>query len=116
MQTNDPRVLALGNFGFAEGAQRLAEKMHRGMVEHASAEDQAAAVTAAQALLRHAPKAIRTIVEIELIAEAVIRVWSDAELGLQLGEAARTRVIRQFSLARMADSHLELFKGLVDSA
>lgn len=73
MQTNDPRVLALGNFGFAEGAQRLAEKMHRGMVEHASAEDQAAAVTAAQALLRHAPKAIRTIVEIELIAEAVIR-------------------------------------------
>ncbi|NLX97682.1 MAG: glycosyltransferase family 4 protein [Rhodopirellula sp.] len=50
------------------------------------------------------------------IAEAVIRVWSDAELGLQLGEAARTRVIRQFSLARMADSHLELFKGLVDSA
>lgn len=80
MQTNEPnghghgpRVLALGINGFAEGARRLAEKMHTGTKPGATPEEQAAAETAAHAFLRHAPAAMRSIARLELIAEDITK-------------------------------------------
>ncbi|NUQ66137.1 MAG: glycosyltransferase family 4 protein [Pirellulales bacterium] len=51
---------------------------------------------------------------VSAISAAITRLFSDSELPQQLGSAARRRAVERFSLARMADAHLQLWEGLVD--
>ena len=68
---SDTRVLALDVAIFAEGVQRLAEKMYEGMQPDATSEQRTAADHAAHALLRNAPTAMRVISRLEIIAEDI---------------------------------------------
>jgi len=47
------------------------------------------------------------------LAEAIGRLLAEPELGAALGAAARGRAASRFSVARMADQHLELFERLL---
>lgn len=49
----------------------------------------------------------------ESLAESVLRILSDAEALRRRGEAARRRVAERFSLARLADRHLEVYRELL---
>jgi glycosyltransferase involved in cell wall biosynthesis len=42
-------------------------------------------------------------------------VWSDPDLANRLGQAARARAEREFSLDQQVRSHLELFERLIQS-
>ena len=47
------------------------------------------------------------------LSQAIARVFSDRQLAARLGAAARQRAIEQFSLARMAREHLQLWEKLL---
>ncbi len=49
------------------------------------------------------------------LAEAVVRLWSDPEGLARRGEAGRRRVAERFSLARLVDRHLEIYRELLGS-
>ncbi|MCX7999488.1 MAG: glycosyltransferase family 4 protein, partial [Leptospiraceae bacterium] len=49
----------------------------------------------------------------EAMAEALIRLWKDPELRRKMGEAARKRVLKEFSLDQQISAFLGLFKSIV---
>ena len=51
----------------------------------------------------------------EPLAAAILRLLDDPALAARLGAAARCRAEQEFSLARCADRHLELFANLLTS-
>ncbi len=53
--------------------------------------------------------------DVPALADAIIRVLSNPKLSRKLGERARRRAVEQFSLARMADAHLQLLEEIVAS-
>ncbi|MBS0377858.1 MAG: glycosyltransferase [Proteobacteria bacterium] len=49
------------------------------------------------------------------VMEAALRLYAEPALRLQMGLASRQRAERSFSLARMCDEHLRLYKSLIAS-
>jgi glycosyltransferase involved in cell wall biosynthesis len=47
------------------------------------------------------------------LANAIIAQWSDLDRALVLGDAARRRVLGEYSIAAVARRHLDLFERLV---
>ena len=50
----------------------------------------------------------------EALAAAIGRIIEDGELGRQLGEAGRTRMQNEFSIATMADKHVALYESVLN--
>jgi esterase/lipase len=67
-----PTLTALEFKGFAAGVQKLAEQIETGRAEDASREEQLAALDAANALLRNAPMAKRTLRRLEGFAHEIV--------------------------------------------
>lgn len=52
----------------------------------------------------------------QALSAAILRLVDQPELGVRLGAAARQRVADEFTLARMVDAHLRLFRSLTSSS
>jgi glycosyltransferase involved in cell wall biosynthesis len=50
----------------------------------------------------------------ERLAELWRRLLSDSVARTRIGQMARTRVVEQFSLDRMVDQHVALYRELLD--
>ena len=50
--------------------------------------------------------------DVDAISAAILRLFSERELGARLGAAARDRAASRGSLTQMVDAHLELFESL----
>jgi glycosyltransferase involved in cell wall biosynthesis len=51
---------------------------------------------------------------VEAIGEAILRLADNPELRVRLGEAARLRVEKKFSMTRCAGAHDQLYRSLTD--
>ena len=48
------------------------------------------------------------------LAQAMVRLFDEREMALQLGKAARRRASQEFPLAKMVDAHVTLLEHLLN--
>lgn len=74
----------------------------------------ATAVSGIQELLRHEVDGILVEAELDKVNAAVKRLLADAQLRTKLGQAARQRILDEFSLEQIAEMELHLYKQLLE--
>jgi glycosyltransferase involved in cell wall biosynthesis len=72
----------------------------------------ATAVSGIQELLRHEVDGLLVEPQLDQVNVAVKRLLADAHLRTQLGQAARQRIVDEFSLEQIAEMELNLYKQL----